>query len=71
MLWFNFYPWFKFSFLLFQTNYRTLPYPNTKVKENKIKSKDKLNHKIYTKIDSSSVGVREVEFNSLSQALSA
>ena len=30
----QFYPWFKFYFLLFQTHYRTLPYPETK--ENKI-----------------------------------
>ena len=30
----QFYPWFKFYFLLFQTHYHTLPYPKTK--ENKI-----------------------------------
>ena len=30
----QFYPWFKFYFLLFQTRYHTLPYPKTK--ENKI-----------------------------------
>ena len=26
----QFYPWFKFYFLLFQTHYHTLPYPKTK-----------------------------------------
>ena len=30
----QFYPWFKFYFLLFQAHYHTLPYPKTK--ENKI-----------------------------------
>ena len=30
----QFYLWFKFYFLLFQTHYHTLPYPKTK--ENKI-----------------------------------
>ena len=30
----QFYPWFKFYFLLFQTHYHTLPY--SKTKENKI-----------------------------------
>ena len=30
----QFYPWFRFHFLLFKTNYHTLPYPKTK--ENKI-----------------------------------
>ena len=30
----QFYPWFKFYFLLFETHYHTLPYPKTK--ENKI-----------------------------------
>ena len=30
----QFYPWFKFSILLFQTHYHTLPYPKTK--QNKI-----------------------------------
>ena len=25
----QFYPWFKFYFPLFQTHYRTLPYPKT------------------------------------------
>ena len=25
----QFYPWFKFYFLLFQTHYHTLPYPTT------------------------------------------
>ena len=29
----QFYPWFKFSFLLFQTHYHTLPYPKTKEKK--------------------------------------
>ena len=36
----QFYPWFKFYFLLFQTHYHTLPYPKTK--ENKIQTKDKI-----------------------------
>ena len=39
------YPWFKFSFLLFQSHYHTLPYPKTK--ENKCKPRIKLNHNIY------------------------
>ena len=30
----QFYPWFKFYFLLFQNHYHTLPYPN--IKEYKI-----------------------------------
>ena len=30
----QFYPWFKFYFLLFQIHYHTLPYPKTE--ENKI-----------------------------------
>ena len=38
--------WFKFYLPLFQTYYHTLPYPKTK--ENKIYTKDKLNHNIYT-----------------------
>ena len=29
----QFYPWFKFSFLLFQTHYHILPYPKTKEKK--------------------------------------
>ena len=36
----KFYPWFKFYFLLFQTQYHTLPYP--KAKGNNIKIKDKI-----------------------------
>ena len=36
----QFYPWFKFYFLLFQTHYHTLPYPKTK--ENEISTKDKI-----------------------------
>ena len=32
--------WSKFSFLLFQTHYHTLPYPKTK--ESNIKTKDKI-----------------------------
>ena len=39
------YPWFKFSFLLFQSHYHTLPCPKTK--ENKCKPRIKLNHNIY------------------------
>ena len=42
----QFYPWIKFYFLLFQTRYHTLPYTITK--ENKIQTKDKLNHNKYT-----------------------
>ena len=41
----QFYPWIKFYFLLFQTRYHTLPYTITK--ENKIQTKDKLNHNKY------------------------
>ena len=29
----QFRPWFKFSFLLFQAHYHTLPYPKTKEKK--------------------------------------
>ena len=36
----EFYCWLKFSFLLFQTHYHTLPYPKTK--ESNIKTKDKI-----------------------------
>ena len=36
----QFYPWFKFSFPLFQTHYHTLQYP--KKKEKKIWTKDKI-----------------------------
>ena len=36
----QFYPWSKFYFPLFQTHYRTLPYPKTN--ENKLKTKDKI-----------------------------
>ena len=36
----QFYPWFKFSFPLFQTHYHTLQYPKTK--EKKIWTKDKI-----------------------------
>ena len=44
----QFYPWFKFSFLLFQNQYHTyLPYPKTK--ENKIYPRKKLNHNNYNK----------------------
>ena len=41
----QFYPWFKFYFLLFQTCYHTLPY--TIIEENKIQTKDELNHNKY------------------------
>ena len=41
----QFYPWFKFYFPLFQTCNHTLQYPKTK--ENKIWTKDKLDHNIY------------------------
>ena len=43
----QFYPWIKFYFLLFQTRYHTLPYTVSN-KENKIQTKDKLNHNKYT-----------------------
>ena len=36
----QFYPWFKFYSILFQTYYHTLSYPKTK--ENKIQTKDKI-----------------------------
>ena len=36
----QFYPWFKFYFLLFQTHCDTLQYPKTK--ENKIWTKDEI-----------------------------
>ena len=42
----QFYPWIKFYFLLFQTHCHKLPYTITK--ENKIQTKDKLNHNKYT-----------------------
>ena len=41
----QFYPWIKFCFLLFQTRHHTLPY--TIIKENKIQTKEKLNHNTY------------------------
>ena len=43
----QFYSWFNFFFLLFQTNYHTLPYRKTK--EKKFKPKIKLNQKIYNR----------------------
>lgn len=48
----QFYPWFKFYFLLFQIHYHTLPYPKTK-ENKKFKPGIKLNHNIYTKISDS------------------
>ena len=36
----EFYCWLKFSFLLFQTHYHTLPYPKTQ--ESNMKTKDKI-----------------------------
>ena len=46
----QFYPWFKFSFLLFQTHYHvinhTLPYP--KQKKIKFEPRIKLNHNTYS-----------------------
>ena len=36
----QFYPWFKFYFPLFQPLYHTLPY--SRIKENKIQNKDKI-----------------------------
>ena len=43
----QFYHWFEFYFLLFQTHYHTLPYP--KAKEKKISTEDKIEpqHMIY------------------------
>ena len=47
---FQFYPWFKFYFPLFQTHCHTLPYPKTK--ENKIYTKDKIDARRTTESDS-------------------
>ena len=47
----EFYPWFKFCFLLFQTHYHTLPYPPKK--KRKFKPRIKLNRNIYIHFSSS------------------
>ena len=44
----QFYPWFKFYFLLFQTHYHTLLLPKTK-KKRKFKARIKLNHDLFNK----------------------
>ena len=46
----QFYPWFKFSFLLSQTHYHTLPYTQ-KQKKRKFEPRIKLNHNIYSWLD--------------------
>ena len=45
-----FYPWFKFSFLLFQTNYHVIiiHYHTQKQKKGKLEPRIKLNHNIGT-----------------------
>ena len=45
----QFYPWFKFSFLLFQTNYHVIiiHYHTQKQKKRKFEPRIKLNHNIY------------------------
>ena len=45
----QFYPWFKFSFLLFQTHYRVIiiHYLTQKQKKRKFEPRIKLNHDIY------------------------
>ena len=47
----QFYPWFKFSFLLFQTHYHVIiiHYHTQKQKKRKFEPRVKLNHNIYTK----------------------
>ena len=42
----QFYPWFKFQFLLFQTHYHHIYYHSPKQKEVKFKPRIKLNHNI-------------------------
>ena len=46
----QFYPWFKFSFLLFQTHYHVIiiHYHTQKQKKRKFEPRIKLNHNIYT-----------------------
>ena len=44
----QFYPWFKFYFLLFQTHYHTLLLPKTK-KKRKFKARMTLNHDVFNK----------------------
>ena len=45
----QFYPWFKFSFLLFQTHYHIIiiHYHTQKQKKGKFEPRIKLNHNIY------------------------
>ena len=42
----QFYPWFRFDFLLFQTHYHTLLYPKRKERKRILKPRIKLNHNI-------------------------
>ena len=46
----QFYPWFKFSFLLFQTHYHVIiiHYHTQKQKKRKFEPRIKLNHNIYS-----------------------
>ena len=67
MLWFNFILGLNFLFFCFKLI--IVHYHTQTQKKVKLKPRIKLNHKIYTKMDSRGVGVGEVEF-SLSQALS-
>ena len=52
----QFYPWFKFSFLLFQTHYHVIiiHYHTQKQKKRKFEPRIKLNHNIYMLMFSSS-----------------
>ena len=68
MLWFNFILGLNFLFFCFKLII-IVHYHTQTQKKIKLKPKIKLNHEIYTRMDSRSVGVGEVEF-SLSQALS-
>ena len=47
----QFYPWFKFSFLLFQTHYHIIiiHYHTQKQKKRKFEPRIKLNHDMFTK----------------------
>ena len=67
MLSFNFILGLNFLFFCFKLI--IVHYHTQTQKKIKLKPRIKLNHKIYTKMDSRGVGVGEVEF-SLSQALS-
>ena len=55
----QFYPWVKFSFLLFQNQYHTnLSYPKTK--EKKIYPRKKLNHNNYNKSMNADIETRRI-----------